>query len=220
MNVFETLTTAERAKQLSNPEGATGIAVAEWLNENNRQANRQIVVSLGIEPGNRVLEIGFGNGRAAPEVVAQATGVHYVGIDLSPTMVAEANRLAAALVVSGQISFHLGSAQSLPFADASFDRVFAIGVIHFWAEPVGPLSEVRRVLRPGGMSLMTSLHHRSAPDFARPEHGFHLRDASGWFDIYRAAGFADVNAETVEMQQINPDGTPTTRYSNRILARV
>jgi hypothetical protein len=36
MAIFETLTSAERARQLANPEGEVGIAVADWLNENNK----------------------------------------------------------------------------------------------------------------------------------------------------------------------------------------
>ena len=106
----------------------------------------------------------------------------------------------------------------LHFAAHQHDRVFSIGVIHFWAEPIALLAEVRRVLRRGGVSLMGCLHPRTAPDFARPEYGFHLRDAAGWTELYRAAGFTEIGVETVETQQINPDGTPTTRYGFRITA--
>ena len=98
MAIFETLTPAEQARQLANPEGAVGLAVADWLNEINKQKIARSVASLGVEAGNRVLEIGFGNGRAAPEVIAQAADVQYSGIDISPTMVAEASAFNAALV--------------------------------------------------------------------------------------------------------------------------
>ena len=86
MSVFGSLPPAEQARQLANPEGPVGLEVAEWLNENNRQSNAAVIRLLGIQPGNHVLEIGFGNGRAAPDVVGQSTDVRYVGIDLSPTM--------------------------------------------------------------------------------------------------------------------------------------
>ncbi|HEV2335163.1 MAG TPA: methyltransferase domain-containing protein [Stellaceae bacterium] len=218
MAVFESLTPAERARQLGNPEGTIGIAVAKWLNENNRQSNAKIVAMLGLAPGNYVLEIGFGNGRIVPDIIAQAADVRYAGIDISATMVEEATRFNAALADAGRVRFHCGSAERLPFAEDSFDRVFSIGVIHFWAEPIAPLVEVRRVLRHGGISLMGCLHPRTAPDFARPEHGFHLRDAAGWTELYRAAGFTEIGVETVETQQINPDGMPTTRYGFRITA--
>ena len=153
-NIFASLPLAEQARQLRNPEGKTGLAVAEWLNATNRQANRRAIELLGLEAGHHVLEIGFGNGRTVPDVLAQADGVHYAGIDISPTMVDDAIRFNAAFVAAGRASFHLGSAQRMPFADASFDRVFSTGVIHFWADAAGSLAEVRRVLGPGGVSQM------------------------------------------------------------------
>mgnify|MGYP005821914993 CR=1 FL=1 len=213
MAVFETLTLAERARQLSNPQGAVGLAVADWLNENNRQVNAKSVALLGVEAGNRVLEIGFGNGRAVPDVVAQAEDVTYCGIDISPTMVTEASTFNAALVASGKASFGLASAENMPFAEDSFDRVFSIGVIHFWTEPAAALAEVRRVMRPGGAMLMACLAPREAPDFARPEYGFHLRDGASWDALCRAAGFTDIHVETVEAEQIIPGGAPIRRYA-------
>src|SRR5205814_8841860 len=111
-------------------------------------------------------EIGFGNGRSALDIIAQAADVHYAGIDISPTMVEEATRFNSGLVAAGRASFHCGSAERVPFADASFDRVFSVGVLPFWADSVAPLAEVRRVLRPSGVSLMGFIHPRSAPDFA------------------------------------------------------
>jgi cyclopropane fatty-acyl-phospholipid synthase-like methyltransferase len=93
------------ARQLANPEGAVGLAVADWLHETNKQAIAKSVSALGVEAGARVLEIGFGNGRAAREVITQAADVQYVGIDISPTMVAEASAFNAALVAAGRASF-------------------------------------------------------------------------------------------------------------------
>ena len=151
MAIFEKLTPAERARQLGNPEGEVGIAVADWLNETNKAANAKTVALLGVIAGDHVLEIGFGNGRTVPDVIGQAADVRYTGIDISPTMVAEASRFNAALVAAGKASFHLSSAEHMPFNDRTFDRVFSIGVIHFCAEPDASLVEVHRVMRSGGL---------------------------------------------------------------------
>jgi ubiquinone/menaquinone biosynthesis C-methylase UbiE len=219
MTIFDSLTLAEQARQLRNPEGDIGLAVAEWLNKTNRQGNVRAVELLDLKPGNHVLEIGFGNGRTVADVVAQAAGVRYAGIDISPTMVAEAARFNAGLVAAGRASFHLGSAESMAFADASFDRVFSTGVSHFWAAPAGPLAGVCRVLRRGGISQMACLHPRSAPAFARPEHGFYLRDDASWHALHRAAGFSEISVQTLEFEQANRDGTPVKRYGIIVVAR-
>ena len=218
MTIFDSLTLAEQARQLRNPEGDIGLAVAAWLNETNRQGNGRAVELLDLQPGNHVLEIGFGNGRTVADVVAQAAEVRYAGIDISPTMVAEAARFNAALVAAGRASFHLGSAESMPFADASFDRVFSTGVTYFWADPAGPLVEVRRVLRRGGISQMGCLHPRSAPAFARPEHGFYLRDDAAWYALHREAGFSEIGVQILEFEQARPDGTAVKRYGILVVA--
>jgi SAM-dependent methyltransferase len=155
----------------------------------------------------------------APEVIAQATDVSYAGVDISPTMLAEAASFNTALVAAGKAAFHLGSAERMPFSDGAFDRAFSIAVIHFWADPAGPFSEVCRVLRPGGSMPMACLAPREAPDFARAEYGFHLRDATVWDALCRAAGFADVHVETVEAEQIAPGGAAVRRFGIIVTGR-
>jgi ubiquinone/menaquinone biosynthesis C-methylase UbiE len=219
MAAFGSLPPIEQARQLANPEGQVGIEVAEWLNENNRAGNAQVLAMLDVLAGHRVLEIGFGNGRVAPVVVGQAAEVHYAGIDISATMVNEANRFNAALVATGRASFRLASADCMPFEDASFDRVFAIGVMHFWQDPRMPLREIRRVMRPDGLAVIGALDSRSPPPFARPEFGFHLRSAAEWVELWRQAGFRAVDAQRSESEQITLDGAATRRSVIRLTAR-
>jgi SAM-dependent methyltransferase len=219
MTVFGTLDPAEQARQLANPEGTVGLAVAEWLNSNNREGNAQILAMLDIQPGCRVLEIGFGNGRAAADVIGQADEVRYDGIDLSPTMVDEARRHNAALDSTGRAAFHLACAEHMPFDDCEFDRAFSIGVAHFWKNPVEPLRELLRVMRPGGLVVMGALDSRAPPPFARPEYGFHLRSATAWEALFRAAGFGSVAATSVESVQTTADGVLVKRHAVRVMAR-
>jgi ubiquinone/menaquinone biosynthesis C-methylase UbiE len=174
---------------------------------------------LTLKEGQNILKIGFGNGRTAPIVISQAPDIRYWGIDLSPTRVAEALRFNLALVQAGKASFHLASAYAVPFGDDSFDRVFSLGVIHFWTDPMASLVEVRRVLRPDGLMLMGCLAPKEAPDFAQVEYGFHLRDVYEWDALCRKAGFADLDIRTIETEQITPSGEPTKRYSIRVIAR-
>lgn len=216
---FGSLPPVEQARQLANPEGQVGIEVAEWLNGNNRSGNARVLAMLDVQAGHRVFEIGFGNGRAAPAIIGQAADVHDTGIDISPTMVNEASRFNAALVAAGQASFHLASADCMPFEDTSFDRVFAIGVMHFWKDPRLPLREIHRVMRSDGFAVMGALDSQSPPPFARPEFGFYLRSAAEWIELWRQAGFGAVAAQRTESEQLAADGTPTNRYIIRLTAR-
>lgn len=219
MTEFSSLPPAEQARQLANPEGQVGLEVAEWLNTNNRAANAAVIDQLDIQPSYRVLEIGFGNGRSVRDVLGRSTDVRYVGIDTSPTMFDEAMRFNSDPVAAGQASFHLASAEKMPFADASFDRVFAIGVIHFWRDPVPLLVEVRRVMRPGSLAVMQAIDARTTQRYARPEFGFYIRTAENWGTLFRQAGFRSVDAQHTEVEGITPDGTSNKRYAICITAR-
>ena len=219
MNVFSSLSPAEQARQLANPEGTLGLEVAEWLNGNNAQANSKVLEALQLEPGCHVLEIGFGNGRAAANIAAQCTGVNYAGVDISPTMLEEAERFNAALIASGRAKFYLASADRMPFPDASFDRVFSIGVIHFWADPTALLVEIHRVSRSDSLAIMSCLDPQTALPFAREEYGFYRRSPADWEALFHEAGYRSVNAQRVEVEGIGADGKPNKRYTVRITAR-
>jgi ubiquinone/menaquinone biosynthesis C-methylase UbiE len=203
------LTPAERARQLGRPEGEVGSAIAERLNAVNRGVNEAVFRRLGLKRGHWVLEVGFGNGRLLPVLMRQAEDIRYAGIDISGTMVEEASRHNHALVAAGHAAFHHAPAEAIPLPDGAFDRAFAVAVVYFWAEPVKALAEVRRVLRPGGVSIVASLRPETAAsmDFARPEFGFRVRDEGTLVGMHREAGFRRVVAEPYEQVVMRPDGS-------------
>jgi len=107
--------------------------------------------SLGaIQPGEDVLDIGCGAGMDTL-VAAQMTGETgtVTGIDMTPDMAAKARRSAAEMGLSN-VTIVDGSAERLPFRDASFDVVISNGVIDLIPDKDAVFSEIARVLRPGG----------------------------------------------------------------------
>lgn len=96
---------------------------------------------LSLLPG-RVLEIGCGTGQFARSVQDSAPDVNYVATDASETMVAATRAL--------DVTAQRASAESLPFADDSFDVVVAAWMLYHVSDLHAALGEVRRVLRPGG----------------------------------------------------------------------
>jgi ubiquinone/menaquinone biosynthesis C-methylase UbiE len=217
--MMHNLSPAQRAQQLGQPAGELGLAVAAWMNEANRPAYASFIQQLALTRDMNVLEIGPGNGSHAGEIVASAPGIHYTGLDISPLMVAEANRLNADLVAGQHVGIYLGSAEAIPFGDASFDRVFAIGVMHFWSAPHLALREVRRVLRPGGIILLGGQSPKSADETFNAANGVFLRPAVDWENMATAAGFRSVEAEELAVDLPGSDGAPTTRYALRLAAR-
>jgi SAM-dependent methyltransferase len=216
------LTPAEMAGMLGKPEGEVGSAVGEVLNRVNANITSAVYQRLMLRDNDRILEIGFGNGRLLPALMALADDLTYVGLDRAQTMVDEATAHNAELVSAARASFRLGSAEAIPCKDESFDRVFAINVSYFWPEPVRALAEMRRVLRPGGLSIVASnvsLPGEEPPAFAKPEYGFHRRSRDALLTLHRDAGFSNVVVDDYNEIAPLPDGTSRKRSYAIILAR-
>ncbi len=110
--------------------------------------------------GRKVLEIGCGLGTDGAQF-AQA-GAEYVGIDLTTAAVELARRAFAARGLRGE--FLVANAEQLPFPSDSFDHVYSFGVIHHTPNPAAVVSEIRRVLRPGG-TLTVMVYNRTSINY-------------------------------------------------------
>jgi SAM-dependent methyltransferase len=109
--------------------------------------------------GTRVLEIGLGYGTLGSLLLER--GAAYTGVDISPGPV-EMMRYRIALAGRERTSAaERASALHLPFANATFDLVYSIGCLHHTGDLPQAVSEVRRVLRPGGRAIVMVYNGRS-----------------------------------------------------------
>jgi SAM-dependent methyltransferase len=107
-----------------------------------------------LRPGLDVLDAGCGVGSIALDLASAIAPGRMTGIDADAGQVEAALRSAAERGVENA-SFGTGSILDLPFADASFDVVYANAVLQYVREPVRALAELRRVLRPGGVAAVS-----------------------------------------------------------------
>lgn len=96
--------------------------------------------------GRDVLEVGVGLGTDFIRFVR--AGARATGVDLTEAAVDAVRRRLDYERLSADL--RVGDAESLPFADASFDLVWSYGVLHHTPDTARALGEVRRVLRPDG----------------------------------------------------------------------
>jgi ubiquinone/menaquinone biosynthesis C-methylase UbiE len=118
-------------------------AVAERIG----QAGEAVVQAAGVEPGLDVLDVACGTGNAT--IPAAKAGARVTGLDFAPRLLEIARERAADAMV--EIDFLEGDAQELPFEDASFDRVVSTFGHMFAPDHERTASEMKRVLRPGGV---------------------------------------------------------------------
>ena len=161
-----------------------------------------VCAAAALAPGHRVLDVACGTGALAPAALERVAPDGSVsGLDASSDMLAVARRERPL------VAWHAGRAESLPFADASFDRVVSQFGLMFFDDRTAALREMRRVLRPGGRiavavwdalgrspgyAALAGLLERLfgaavAAAFGAP---FALGDADDLLDLFAAAGLA------------------------------
>jgi SAM-dependent methyltransferase len=111
-----------------------------------------ILDELALTPEDHLLEVGCGGGALLK--AALRTGCRAAAVDHSSDMVRLAREENGEAVAAGRLVVHEGRAEALPFADATFTCAAMTGVLGFLTEPVAALAEMRRVLVPGGRSVV------------------------------------------------------------------
>ncbi len=112
-------------------------------------ATTELVKHAALRPGLRVLDLGCGIGGAS-RYLTKMCGCTLTGLDLTPEFVEVARALTERCGLGGRIEFHQGSALALPFADASFDRVWCHNVTMNIQDKPKLAAEMARVLVRGG----------------------------------------------------------------------
>ncbi len=188
------------------------------------QLTEAIVEAARVESGMRVLDIACGTGEPSISIAALLRGSGDVtGIDISPEPLKLAAERAAERGLTN-VKFQQGDAHALPFADESFHRITSRLGVMFFAEPLRALSEMWRVLKPGGTATLLAWGPMDQPYFqttigtvlrlmpgsAIPEEGlkvFSFAEAGALAGALRQAGFSRVEERFVTLPFPWP-GTP------------
>lgn len=150
---------------------------------------RRFAEELRVEPGQALADVGCGRG--GPGLwVAIATGARLVGLDIAENALEAARARAAAMPV--EADFRLGSFEATGLPDEAVHAVMSIDALLFTPSKAAALLELRRILRPGGHLVFTSMDYERRPAGRPPQVGDHR-------PLLRVAGF-DVRTydETVD----------------------
>ena len=210
--ILEILKLKSLARQLRKPGGAFGDRVGQMMNRAN--AGLYQFTFEQMQPGyyERILEIGFGNGKFFEELSRLAEGLEITGIDYSPTMVRSAQKNNEELIKAGSLKLLAGDCSAMPFPDNHFHKAFCINVAYFWDDPARPLKEILRVLQPGGRLYVTVRTIESMERMPFTKYGFRKYDEAKWKELTTTAGFEWIASEhlTEPVSEFQPDPRPFT----------
>ncbi len=151
------------------------------------------LAAAGVDEGRTAADVGTGTGFVTEALIE--AGLSVIAVDRSPEML---DRLEAKFGSTGRVECRLGGGNDLPLKDGEVDYVFANMYLHHVEEPPAAVAEMARVLKPGGVMVITDLDRHDHAFLLREQHdrwpGFDREEVAGWL---KAAGLKDAAVESV-----------------------
>ncbi|WP_416728780.1 class I SAM-dependent methyltransferase [Fictibacillus sp. JL2B1089] len=138
-----------------SPKGLVGTYIVEKMVRQHKPETEWTIGLLELQDRDHVLELGCGAGYAIQRITDRYLVQEIVGIDLSATAIRSATARNKKTVNNEGTKLIQANFNDLPFPDKMFNKVFSIQTIYFWEEIDTIVSEIFRVLKTGGMVVIT-----------------------------------------------------------------
>lgn len=142
-------------RHYQKPRGIIGWYIGEKMVQQHLPETFWTIKLLNLQKDDRVLELGCGAGYAIKALLKNLEVNHAKGLDLSQSILRSAAIRNRKEIKKGRAGFIQGNVRQLAFQDAAFDKIFSIHSIYFWENLPETLSEIYRVLTPGGSIVLT-----------------------------------------------------------------
>ena len=183
-------------KQLQHPRGTLGRALFSWMTSKTIAHARWTADLMDVQPGDNVLEVGFGNGANIELLAQRASKGHVVGAEISETAIAMASKRNANAISEGRVKLHRTAGGALPFDDGAFDKACTVATMYVIADPSAVFREIYRVLKPNGLAAVTFPVREKFMRFKPAQtEGFYLHELADLEAAFRDAGFVQSRTE-------------------------
>jgi ubiquinone/menaquinone biosynthesis C-methylase UbiE len=190
----------------------------QGMEERHWHTAKHALARMPVEPGNTILDLGCGSGYAGRVLREMKEAGHVYGLDGSPEMVHNARSYTD----DSNVGYVSGDFDALPFADDSIDHVWSMEAFYYAADPTTTLSEIVRVLRPGG-TFFCSVNYYEENVHSHDWQEFISVEMTRWSqakyrEAFREAGFHVAEQDTIPNREIEipPESAfPTEEWETR-----
>lgn len=186
------------------------------MERGHRPVGEQAIEFMRLQTNARVLDVGCGSGWAARMMAEKARAGRVIGIDVSDEMIRLATEESANYP---NLEFRVASAEQLPFNNAEFTDVFSMESLYYYADIEAAVTEIRRVLQPGGLFVtVVDLYRENEPAHQWIETlkvPVHLLSAADYRSMLERAGFVSVRDERLLDPTPVPENYTGTTFKNR-----
>lgn len=143
-------------KQFRKPQGEDGRTVLESMNDHHAPLWDFCLSKLPRSVDGAILDVGCGGGGFLRRLSGRYPFAILFGVDISEDALSMTSDVNAETVEAGGLELHLASVDDLPFDEGAFDMVTAMETYFFWPDLEAGISEIARVLTPGGVLAVGS----------------------------------------------------------------
>ena len=183
-------------KQMQFPSGFLGKLLFAWMTPKTIAHARWTADLLDIQPEDRIIEVGFGNGANIKLLLERAVRGSVTGAEISRTAIEMASKKNASAIAEGRVKLHLAEGNKLPAEKNKFDKACSVATAYVIEKPGEVFKEMLRVLKPGGRAAVTFPVRENFMRF-KPvaTEGFYLHELTDLEAAFRNAGFINCRTE-------------------------
>jgi ubiquinone/menaquinone biosynthesis C-methylase UbiE len=180
------------AQQFKRPSGWFGNFSSKVMIKGNRIKYETLIKEMDIQPGDNLLEIGYGPGLGIQMISKLCESCTIHGVDFSKLMYNKARNLNKFNIDKGKMKLQYGDFLNIPIAKNQYDKIFCLNVIYFWNELNIPFEKTLSLLKTSGIFYIFMADANTLKEKKAPDSVFNKYSIEHVVETLKAAGFIGI----------------------------